>query len=282
MFDNTKMSTDKSRRHFLASSAGALGGLVAMPNVSVAKETIPESAVTHGTRHVVNLKVSYPDASDEIPRGFQCVRVPDSIVSESGLFAVSAVATDFTGASSLLRTPTDRVNLHGSTTFKETTPYANVTYHGSSEGILRSESPVPPVEVDTVIEDGHRAVVTVGNQHLNVPPETEQSLSLSAREFELPVYGEPEVREIERPDRTVTKKIRPIVETKMVSATPKLTVQNSGQLTVYGTNDGTVLPSSETRLVQSLIGSAEATVQQVEDTEIIVIRHDYDENGGEQ
>lgn len=273
---------NKSRRRFLASGAGVLGALTTMPNVSLAEQTLPKSSVTHGSRHIVDVKVSYPDASNEIPRGLECLQVPHSVVSDDGLFAVSSPATEFVAESPLLRTPTARRTLDTAVTTTASTPYLNVSYHGSSEGILRSESSPDPIDVDVQIENGRRAVITADGRRLAVPSKTERSVKLPSREFEVPVYGEPEVREIERPDRTVTKEVRPQVGTKAVSATPQLSVRNNGRLTVFGTDDGTVLPASETGLVTSLVGGAETTVQRVEGADVIVVDHDYSEKGGDR
>lgn len=272
-------SSEIDRRRFVQASGVAVGTLASLPGVTVADSDHSAEDLKRGRHTVIDAKITHPNADKAINRVVSGGGVRRTLADNSKLFVITAPIVQIVGEHrTLLRTPLTFTRFGASGSYEQQDLYARTTYDGTgSPRHLAPSVGYNPFKLGVEL-DGQTAVITrADTEVLKVPVDDLKRTTLPTREVTIPQYGEPEEKEIERPGIEGTTTVRPKVGTRTVSVTPKLSVRNSGRLTVFGHKSALVVPQTNGSVVDYIIEGAQTNadleVEPVEDAEMLLIHN---------
>jgi len=282
--------TNLTRRKVLASGAIGIGGnLLPTDTLQLKTKTvespdkIPKGEVRY-KRKLVDVKVEndldVPDES-EAP---QVTADGSPPVKQSGdrLFVVAMPHSAIIDDSDIIRRSPDGIDtMSESGSYETRNVYSSTSYNGTGPLMLSlgEQYQHPAFEIKSA---GQNIKVRRSDGSENgqsgfskpVKPGETYTDELAEQTVELPKFGDVIEKEFERPDTTITRGVRQVVDTIETSISPTLNIKNHGKMNVYSAKNAIIGPE-DAGWMQPVIHTAEQDDWKIHDvtgTDLVLIR----------
>lgn len=244
MSDQNQETMDRRfRRTVLKGLTTGTIGMVGIGSVTAAANPpVNPHSVSHGTKSVLDLKITHQDPHPEMAIGAGGGGNIGTYLHKEGCYFVrNSVEPAKTDDDWLLRSPQQPTSFTGETEYHQQNLYKSVNWGGGNAKYLHPHEAyslfnltLSPSEDDTSITVGHSDAGL-----LTVQPNETESTMLPEQEIVIKTnQRDPETEE----------------QTETITITPELSVTNRGVRELYGIEDGAVVPPS-TEFTKGLIRS---------------------------